>query len=450
MGRPAPTVLFAALTAVLFGCAGGFHNASARLTSYLDTGQATLAMAEVNRLLGVASESQRPPDLKNGRVLHLLTRARLLQDMGQYELSARDFQEADDNLEVLSLSGNPLDALSKYLYSEKKTVYKATPLEKTLINTLNMANYLARGDLSGAKVEARRLRVFEDFLKDSGKGETLNPLGVALAGLAFEMAGEAPQAMRFYADSLERGGVPGLEETMAALHQRTGASDPRVRRWATAPRAAGGELVIVCLGGRAPQKIPIDVPLNWPVWSQCPETAYLSVHARERAAFLAGLGFLKVVRMPGLHPAPSPIKGADLALGGRSEPLANALDVEAGVRREYAKMEGTYLMAALSRMVSRALVARFAEAAAQGDKKKNGGLVGALVEGALMMMDVPDTRSWSSLPAKVFYLRGRWPAGTHRLSVTFAGTGETVEREVTVADGQTHFVLLSNKGVSHD
>ncbi|TXH23075.1 MAG: hypothetical protein E6Q99_08380 [Elusimicrobia bacterium] len=450
MGRPAPTVRLVALAAALCGCAGGFYTASARLTSYLDTGQANLALAEVNRLLGVTADDQRPPDLKNGRVLHLLTRARLLQDVGRYELSALDFQEADNNLEVLSLSGNPLDSLSKYLYSEKKTVYKATPLEKTLINTLNMANYLARGDLAGAKVEARRLRVFEDFLKDGGKSENLNPLGVALAGLAFEMAGEAPQAMRFYADSLERGGVPGLEETMAALHQRTGASDPRVRRWAAAPRAAGGEVVVVCLAGRAPQKIPLDVPLNWPVWSTCPEAAYLSVHARERAALLAGLGFLKVVRMPGLNPAPSPIQGADLSIAGRSEPFANALDVEAGVRRDYAKMQGTYLMAALSRMVSRAMVARFAEAAAQGDKKKNSGLVGALVEGALMMMDVPDTRSWSSLPAKVFYARGRWPAGTHRLSVAFDGTGETVDREVTVVEGQTQFVLLSNKGVSHD
>jgi hypothetical protein len=177
VGRPAPTVRLVALAAALCGCAGGFYTASARLTSYLDTGQANLALAEVNRLLGVTADDQRPPDLKNGRVLHLLTRARLLQDVGRYELSALDFQEADNNLEVLSLSGNPLDSLSKYLYSEKKTVYKATPLEKTLINTLNMANYLARGDLSGAKVEARRLRVFEDFLKDSGKSENAEPAG---------------------------------------------------------------------------------------------------------------------------------------------------------------------------------------------------------------------------------------------------------------------------------
>lgn len=447
MGRFVPTVLFASLAVGLTGCAGGFYAASARLTSYLDTGQATLALAEVNRLLGVTSDSQRPPDLKDGRVLHLLTRARLLQDLGRYELSAQDFQEADDHLEVLSLSGNPLDTLSKYLYSEKKSVYKATPLEKTLINTLNMANYLARGDLSGAKVEARRLRVFEDFLKESGRADALNPLGVALAGLAFEMAGEAPQAMRFYADSMERGGVPGLEEAMGALHQRTGASDPRVKRWAPGAKSAGGEVVVVCLGGRAPQKIPVDLPLNWPVWSTCPEAAYLSVHARERAAVLASVGFLKVVRLPGLSPVPSAVKGAGLAMAGRSLDLTPALDVEAGVRREYERMQGAYVMAALSRMVSRALVARFVEGAAGGKDKKDNRLLGALVEAALMMMDVPDTRSWSSLPAKVFFARGRWPAGAHRLTVTFEGTGETVSREVTVTDGATQFVFISNKGV---
>lgn len=447
MGRRVPTFLLASLAVGLTGCAGGFYAASARLTSYLDTGQATLALAEVNRLLGVTSESQSPPDLKNGRALHLLTRARLLQDLGRYELSARDFQEADDHLEVLSLSGNPLDTLSKYLYSEKKSVYKATPLEKTLINTLNMANYLARGDLSGAKVEARRLRVFEDFLQESGRSDALNPLGVALAGLAFELAGEAPQAMRFYADSLERGGVSGLEDVVGILHQRTGASDPRVKRWAPGGRGAGGDVVVVCLGGRAPQKIPIDVPLNWPVWSTCPEAAFLSVHARERAAVLASVGFLKVLRMPGLSPSPSPVKGAGLEMGGRSVALTTALDVEAGVRREYEKMRGAYLMAALSRVVSRALVARFVEGAAGGDKKKDNRFLGALVEGALMMMDVPDTRSWSSLPAKVFYARGRWPAGTHRLTVTFEGTGETVSRDVTVTEGATQFVFISNKGV---
>jgi hypothetical protein len=296
-------------------------------------------------------------------------------------------------------------------------------------------------------VEARRLRVFEDFLQESGRSDALNPLGVALAGLAFELAGEAPQAMRFYTDSFERGGVPGLEDVMGALHRRTGASDPRVKRWTSGPRGSGGEVVVVCLGGRAPQKIPIDVPLNWPVWSTCPEAAYLSVHARERAAVLASVGYLKVLRMPGLSPTPSPVKGAGLELAGRNMELTSALDVEAGVRREYEKMQGAYLMAAVSRVVSRALVARFVEKAAGGKEKKDNRLLGALVEGALMMMDVPDTRSWSSLPAKVFYARGRWPAGTHRLTVTFDGSGETVSRDVTVTEGATQFVFISNKGV---
>jgi hypothetical protein len=122
---------------------------------------------------------------------------------------------------------------------------------------------------------------------------------------------------------------------MAALHQRTGASDPRVRRWAAAPRAAGGEVVVVCLAGRAPQKIPIDVPLNWPVWSPARRRLTSASTPGNGRLSWPGSGSLKVVRMPGLIPRPRPSRARTCrSRPGGPNPLRTLWTWKPGVRRE--------------------------------------------------------------------------------------------------------------------
>jgi hypothetical protein len=71
-----------------------------------------------------------------------------------------------------------------------------------------------------------------------------------------------------------------------------------------------------------------------------------------------------------------------------------------------------------------------------------GFLAAAAVEGTLVALDKPDTRSWTTLPDRVFIARSRLPAGAHQVVVEVAGPGgrETHTTDVTVPEGG--FVVL--------
>jgi hypothetical protein len=81
---------------------------------------------------------------------------------------------SDKQIEVLDFSRNAAHDIGKYLFSDDVGPYKAPAYEKLMINTMNMVNYLARGDLQGARIEARRLAVMQKFLEQSeNKGKSL-------------------------------------------------------------------------------------------------------------------------------------------------------------------------------------------------------------------------------------------------------------------------------------
>ena len=107
---------------------------------------------------------------------------------------------------------------------------------------------------------------------------------------------------------------------------------------------------------------------------------------------------------------------------------------------EYEEIKPKIIGAALSRMIVRAVAAEGARAGGNAASKDSGaaGLVGflaaAAIEGTMVALDKPDTRSWSTLPEKVHIGRAVVPAGAHSVEVTVFGPGgkerHTVEVEV--------------------
>jgi uncharacterized protein len=439
--------------AVLAGCARGYYHATSRLKGHLGSGHTSQALDEVNRLLKVKSEEDVPDRLTGDTLLYLLERASILQALGRYRLAARDLELCDKHLEVLSLTGTPTDSLARYLYSEEKTTYKSTSVEKVLVNILNMINYLALRDLSGAKVEARRLRVMEDFLKESKAASRLSGLGAYLAGFVFEMAGEPQVAMRFYADAHERGGVPGLEEVMRDLHVRAGVSDRRVRKLLEeAPRSrerakTGGQLLVICARGSVPHKVPRHVPIGWALQNSA-RGPYLTVEERENAERLAASGILKFLVFPELQASTPSYTAVQARMGETPMALAPAMDLETLSFKEFEQVQGRFLAAALSRMVARAVASNALEKSS--GKKNSGELLGFLFEGAMTLMDTPDTRSWVSLPAEFYLARQHVPAQTVQLTVLFQGPGgeHRVSRTVTVPDGGYEVVYVTERSSS--
>ena len=159
------------LAVALLGCAS--HSDKTKpVRSALDAGQDAQALKLLNEDLDVKTAKELPKDTGGDNALLLLDRAMVLQALQQYDLSSRDLQSSDKQIEVLDLSRNAMDEIGRYIFSDSSGRYKAPAYEKLMINTMNMVNYLTRGDLQGARIEARRLAVMQQFIERSeGKGK---------------------------------------------------------------------------------------------------------------------------------------------------------------------------------------------------------------------------------------------------------------------------------------
>ena len=123
-----------------------------------------VAEERVNAMLGVDSRAELPETWDSERSLAVLERAVVLQSQGAWKESARDLSEAERELELIDFEVDAVGTIANYVYSGSAQKYRAPPLELFAVSVLNMLNYLAMGDLSGAGVEARRYQVTRDYL----------------------------------------------------------------------------------------------------------------------------------------------------------------------------------------------------------------------------------------------------------------------------------------------
>src|SRR5688572_9592029 len=127
-----------------------------------------------------------------------------------------------------------------------------------------MLNYLSKGDLIGARVEARRLAVMQSFIADhEGQGASQRPPGSYLARFIFEKSGQPQEALRYYDEALQFSHFPSLSPVVVRLAGHASYSTPRIQKVlaAAAPASSGpspesGELLVVLSYGRVPAKIP--------------------------------------------------------------------------------------------------------------------------------------------------------------------------------------------------
>jgi hypothetical protein len=105
---------FVALVLWLCGCASHSDHTKA-IRSALDAGQPGQALGFVNEQLEVDDEKELPEKTGGKNALFLLDRAMILQQLGQNELSSRDLEIADKEIDLLDLSHNTGHDLAKYL-----------------------------------------------------------------------------------------------------------------------------------------------------------------------------------------------------------------------------------------------------------------------------------------------------------------------------------------------
>jgi hypothetical protein len=426
-------------------CAGHESRVHAALFA-LDRGAPGEAVAALNEQM----EVERPDDLPamtGDNPLLLLDRGNILLAMDRHKLSARDLGAADKSIDVLDMSRGATDELGKYLFSDDVGPYKAPAYEKLLINTINLMNYLALGDLSGAKVEARRLAIMQKYLRDQEDTSALLGLGSYLAGFAFEKSGQSPEALLYYDDALKYAQYPSLRDPLRVLSRGQPAKSPGIAALLgdAGPLPSVGEtgeaeLLVVVGFGRVPQKVPQRIPIGLALTLVA---GNISPHDHARANALAAKGLVTWINYPTLARGKGGYSIPTFQLDGRALAMEQALDIEAEVRAEWKKVEGTVILAAITRMITRVVAGEVAQGATEALSKDAGPLgllVGLATTATLSAVDTPDTRAWSTLPARIAIARVRVPAGTH--VVTLGARGEAKQARITVAPGGWAFVPM--------
>jgi hypothetical protein len=404
--------------------------------SALDAGRPREAIASFNKRLGVESEKQLPDEIRGENVLYLLERSVALQSVGEYTLSSRDLEVADKQVEVLDFTHSTLDDISKYMFSDDSGPYQSPAYEKLMINTLNMINYLVRGDLNGSRVEARRLATMQQFIDESdpthaGVGAT----GSYLAGFTFEKSREPSEALRFYDEALQHNTYDSLIDPVTQLAKIDGYRTEQIKGMLSRapkdspdPPADSAELLVIVGYGRVPAKIAQRIPIGLALTLASGD---LSPGSRAQANQLAAQGLVTWINFPTL-PKPGPVRSVPMIqVDQRAIPADGTVPVDELAVAAWRETKGKMIASAITRVITRVVAGEVTK------KATGGGALGFLASlGAqvtLTATDTPDTRSWSTLPARLAVARIRVPAGKHVIDV--AVSGERKQQTVELKPG---------------
>ena len=437
--RLAPVLLSALAYA---GCAG-HANLTQGARSALDAGQPRAALELLNEQLEVDSEKDVPEHLEGDAVLFLLDRSTVLQQLGEPKLSSRDLELADKHIEVLDFSRGSLDDISRYLFSDDAGPYQAPAYEKLLINTVNMMNYLERGDLNGARIEARRFAVMQKFISEhESHGDALSGPGSYLAGFVFERSNQPGEALRFYDEALEYGTFPSLAEPVRRLSQRDPYTSPRLKALLEQAPAAqavdpeSGELLVIVNYGRVPAKVARRVPIGLALTMA---SGYISPSDHARANYLAAQGLVTWVNFPTLGEPRGQYGTPEFFLDNRALPLEGILAVDVEAKQAWKAGQGAVVASAITRMLTRVVAGETTRQVA------GGGVVGALLslgaQATLTVTDTPDTRSWSTLPARIAFGRTRVAPGKRVVRLRAQGIDQ--QKTIDVPKGGWAVVVLT-------
>ena len=443
------------------GCAG--HSAKTlEARAALDNNNPENARNLLNKELKVKGANEIPVKEKKGTPLLVLDRGAISQSLRDYESSSSDLQYADKKVEMLDMSRTAVDDIGKYLFSDDTGPYKAPPYEKVMINTVNMQNYLAAHDMNGARVEARRMSIIQDYLKENkNPAIALNAPGSYLAGFVFERSGRADIALRYYDEAIALVDFQTLAEPIIRLSAQSAYSSDRLRKYIETQKAKGGasltpssadatpapagdeqwgDVLIMINYGRIPAKVARRIPIGLALTFA---TAFMSAASTTTANRLAAQGLVTWVNFPDMEESKRTLSVPEAHVDGLSIVLEGAAAIDLAARNVYEQEKGRIIAAAITRMIARVVAGEAAGAAARA--ASNDSVVGALVsvatQATLVAADTPDTRSWSMLPARMAVARLRLPPGEHTLEWKVQGT---VHKETFVLDpGGWHAGLMT-------
>ena len=145
------------------------------------------------------------------------------------------------------------------------------------------------------------------------------------------------------------------------------------------------------------------------------------------------------VNYPELGPAVGEYGYPMVEIDGGAAPLDEAFAVDVEARKAWEEGKTALILSAITRMIARAAVG-------EGTRRATGGgLLGALLslgtQAVLTAADTPDTRSWSTLPARIAIGRVQVPPGVHEVTLSVRGMNK--RQRVSVEPGGWAVVNLT-------
>lgn len=369
---------------------------------------------------------------KKNAVLYLLNRAMLLRMDGELEESNAAFAQAKALIERLS-AVSVSEQAGALTVNDLMRSYTGAPYERAMIHVYSALNYLELGRPESARVEALQL----DTLAARRDGEDLPVPAFAryMSGMVFESLDEWDDAMIDYRNAYRLyrrypqaygTGVPApLLRDLIRVADRQGFEDElgRYREQLDAPagavpgprpRPGQGEVVVLLHSGLAPVKRESGV------------------------AATTKDGQLVTVSMPYYARRAPYIIGGRVVAGEAAATLEPVEDVQALAIETLEEQRPAILARAIARA---ALKKKASDEAREKDEA-----LGFMVNVAGALSERADTRSWSTLPGRIYLARLPLPSGEHALRVEprdrYGRTAGTREVAVRIVAGATHFVSL--------
>lgn len=353
-------------------------------------------------------------------VLYDLNRAMLQRMAGDFADSITAFERAKaaiERLDAVSVS----EQAGALAVNDMMRSYTGAPYERVLLHVYAALDYLELDRPEDARVEILQLDVLLGQDEDRGCAAFAR----YLSGMIFESLRQYDDAMIAYRQAYaayRRDGatVPApLGRDLVRMAARVGGMADELRRYraefgvteeSPGPRDDEGELIFLLHSGLAPVK----------------RDALIGATTRD--------GMLVTVSMPYYEYRAPRVTGARLSTDGRVATTALGADVAAAatdaLEREKPLM--------LARAVARAALKH--EASEKADKENDA--LGVMVNIAGVVSERADTRSWSTLPNRIYLARLPLAPGSHEVRVELDGAAAARDLAVELAPGEKRFISL--------
>ncbi len=333
---------------------------------------------------------------KKDAALFYLDRAALLHDAQDPAASDEMLASAQAYIDELYAKSVSASA-GRLLINDLTTPYYAANYERALTYYYRAQNFLQRGDVSSAAVEARRAVFFLDHLRaDKRKGYNDDPFVQYFASLVFESVGQLPDA---------RIARQNAFNAYRRLGGKLGVSAPEF----SVPKNAGelGEVIIFHYNGLLPLKKTQTVQVAWSeaaAMASSPQETTDSVSPEVQNALAAGLfGSAVTLSYPVLVPQPFRVASSFVEAGGQRYVTQKVADFAGAAKMDLdEKLPGIWFRTAtraVAKQVAAAQARQAARSAANDDTV--GDLAGMFVSALGAALEKADTRQWFTLPAEV-------------------------------------------------